>query len=100
MPKTAAQFGINPFDLAQSAAAATKYIGQLLKMFSGDMEAAVAAYNWGPGHVRRDIRQHGANWEQYLPAETKGYVEKVLHIKLVNQTGASPVMSAAALGQQ
>lgn len=72
MPGTAKEFGLkNPNDLGQSASAAARYLQQLMNMFGGDIERAVAAYNWGPGNVSR--RGLGS-----APAETRDYLRKVL----------------------
>lgn len=43
----------------------------------GDPEKAVAAYNAGPGGVQRAVQKGGENWKNYLPAETKGYLQSV-----------------------
>lgn len=72
MPKTAKEFGLSredTFDLGKSSAAAAKYLGQLLKMFHGNMQQAVSAYNWGPGNVMRK----GLGM---APAETVNYWRK------------------------
>lgn len=52
MPKTAAEFKINPLDPAASIDAAGKYMQQLRRMTTSWSEA-VAAYNWGIGNVMR-----------------------------------------------
>lgn len=61
-----------------STIAAAKYLKSLYRMF-GDWELALAAYNCGPGNVRKAIRRSGGKktfWEiyRYLPRETRGYV--------------------------
>ena len=61
-----------------STEAAAKYLKSLYRMF-GDWEVALAAYNCGPGNVRKAIRRSGGKktfWEiyNYLPRETRGYV--------------------------
>ena len=58
--------------------AACRYIQSLYDMF-GDWELALAAYNCGPGNVRKAIRRSGYKktfWEIYnhLPRETRGYL--------------------------
>jgi membrane-bound lytic murein transglycosylase D len=63
-------------ELATEAAA--KYLKSLYRMF-GNWELALAAYNCGPGNVRKAIRRSGGKttfWEiyNYLPRETRGYV--------------------------
>lgn len=65
-------------DPEKSTEAACKYLSQLYTIF-GDWELALAAYNTGPGNVRRAIRKSGGKktfWEIYpfLPRETRAYV--------------------------
>lgn len=65
-------------DPEKSTAAACKYLSQLYTIFH-DWELALAAYNTGPGNVRRAIRKAGGKrtfWEiyPYLPRETRAYV--------------------------
>ncbi len=53
MPRTAEAMGINdPFDPEENIAGGTQYLSRLLKMF-GNERLAVAAYNAGPGRVKR-----------------------------------------------
>lgn len=52
MPDTARRFGCSdPDDPAANIAAGTKYLGWLLKRFSGDVPLALAGYNAGEGNV-------------------------------------------------
>ncbi len=65
-------------DIYKSTRAACAYLKMLHSMFS-DWELAMAAYNCGPGAVRRAIRRAGNKtsfWEiyPYLPRETRSYV--------------------------
>lgn len=54
MPGTARGLGVsNSFDPLQNIMGGTKYIAQQLKAFGGDIEKALAAYNAGPGNVRK-----------------------------------------------
>ncbi len=96
MPGTWATYGGggSPFDLGQSAMAASRYMSKLLTEFGGNIAMALAGYNWGEGNVERDRRRWGSAWREHLPNETKGYLEKILpHI------GAqSPAVGAAAAG--
>ena len=52
IPATAKRFGCeDPNDPAQNITAGTKYLGWLLKRFSGNVELALAGYNAGEGAV-------------------------------------------------
>ena len=71
-------------DPVKSTEAAAKYIRSLYSMF-GDWELALAAYNCGPGNVRKAIRRSGYKnkfWDiyAYLPRETRGYVPQFVAI--------------------
>lgn len=71
MPRTAKGLGVNPHDPKQNITGGVKYLGQLHRQFNGDLRKTVAAYNAGPGAVRR---------AGGVPAyrETQRYVQKVL----------------------
>jgi len=71
-------------DPIKSTEAAAQYIKSLYNMF-GDWELALAAYNCGPGNVRKAIRRSGYKkkfWDiyRYLPRETRGYVPQFVAI--------------------
>lgn len=71
-------------DPEKSTDAACRYLTQLHTIF-GDWHMALAAYNSGPGTVRRAIRRSGYKktfWEvyPYLPRETRSYVPQFIAI--------------------
>lgn len=54
------------------------YLRAMLSEFGGDYRQALAAYNAGPGVVKKAVEKHGSNWLSKMPDETKKYVEKVM----------------------
>lgn len=74
MPGTAKDLGLrgnDAFDPVKSAGAAAKYLNQLLKANGGDLNKALASYNWGIGNVQK----HGMG---LMPEETRNYIPRVL----------------------
>jgi len=70
MPKTAADLGVtDPFDAAQNVRAGSRYLKQLLDRYKGNLQLALAAYNWGMGHLERNPNN--------LPKETRNYIVRV-----------------------
>lgn len=76
-PATAAQLGVNPRDPVQNITGGVMYLQQQLSSF-GDVSEALAAYNWGPGHVRDAVAKYGATWLQHAPGETQHYVLSIM----------------------
>jgi len=71
-------------DPEKSTDSACRYLRDLYNMFH-DWELALAAYNTGPGNVKRAIRRSGYKrsfWEIYphLPRETRSYVPQFVAI--------------------
>lgn len=77
MPATAAWLGVDPYNLAQNIDGGVRYLSQLLKQFGGDVQKALAAYNWGPGNLAKSIARHGEDWIWNLPAETSAYIARI-----------------------
>ena len=57
-----------------------EYYNAMYNKFQGDPYKAAAAYNAGPGRVDRAIteaKEKGGDYRDYLPAETKAYLDKI-----------------------
>ena len=70
------------FDAERATEAACKYMRQLYRIF-GDWHLVLAAYNTGPGNVKRAIRNCRGNndfWGIYncLPKQTRAYVPQFI----------------------
>ena len=52
------------------------YLEAMVREYDGDVSKALAAYNWGPGNLDKAVKEHGPNWLQAAPEETRSYVER------------------------
>lgn len=77
-PATAKRYGIDPTDPVQSIRGQAAYMSDLLKMFDGDYQKALAGYNWGEGNVQKAVEKHGDKWMAHAPASTQAYVRKIV----------------------
>lgn len=75
MPETAKRFNIkNRYNPQQNIMAGSMYLNELSKQFNGDLQLTIAAYNAGPGSVKK----YG---DQIPPfSETQKYVPKVIKL--------------------
>ncbi len=72
MPGTARRFAVrNSFDLAENVRGGTQYLRELLTMFNGRVDLALASYNAGEGRV--------INYGNKVPPfqETQNYVKRI-----------------------
>jgi len=70
MPGTARDLGVtDSFDPEQNVMGGTRYLRQMLERYDGNLDSALAAYNWGPGNVDKK--------GNHLPRETRAYLVKV-----------------------
>lgn len=67
---------VNPNDARASIFYAGALMASLYRMF-GDWSAALAAYNWGQGNMRKAIDANGTAWLAAVPRETYNYVTQV-----------------------
>lgn len=61
------------------------YLQAMVKNFKGDYDKALAAYNYGPGNVRKAIMNAAKaghdDWLSLTPKETQNYVRKIMRGK-------------------
>ncbi len=105
VPITAREIGIQRTrwvdgraDIQVATTAAIDYLSFLNAEFDGDWELTLAAYNAGPGRVRRAIRENVAKDEPTdfyslrLPKETRNYVPKfVALLTLIKDTNNNAI---------
>ena len=77
MPDTAKELGVDAEDGKQNLHGGICYMGKLMKQF-GSLDQALAAYNWGPGHLRRLLKERPRDWRQHLPPETGNYLDRII----------------------
>jgi soluble lytic murein transglycosylase-like protein len=88
MPGTAAQLGVNPFDLTANIDGGLTYLSQLHAQF-GDWGTALEAYNGGPGTVTRGT----------VSSAAQSYSTSVLAAAgMDSDSGAAPLDSADVSG--
>lgn len=70
MPGTARELGVqNPYDPEENVRGGVRYLKALLDRYGGQVDCALAAYNWGMGNLERNPDR--------LPVETAGYIDRV-----------------------
>lgn len=69
--------GGDRFSFKDQAGASGRYMQSLMRNYGGDIRKALAAYNWGPGNLDKDIAKNGGQWDSHLPAETRNYIAQI-----------------------
>jgi hypothetical protein len=70
MPATAKDLGVkDPYDPYENVMGGTRYLKGLLDRYDGNVDRALAAYNWGMGNVERSPDR--------LPLETRTYISRI-----------------------
>ena len=82
-------------DPEKATVAAAKYLKALSRMFNGDWNLVLAAYNGGPGRVSRAMKRSGIDdfWRlsatsKYLPRETREYVPLIMAAMIIGRNPA------------
>lgn len=90
MPSTARRLGVNPYYLSDNIKGGLMYYQRLYKMF-GSTELALAAYNAGPGVVKR--------YNKVPPyGETRHFVNKIMTEYNRQKTNPDPSISKVRSG--
>src|SRR5215471_2979248 len=90
MPATASRFGVHrAYDPAENIYGGTQYLKELLRMFSGRIDLALASYNAGEGAVLK----YGGNVPPYR--ETRDYVRRITRRYGADTTAISDKASAS-----
>ncbi len=73
------EFNLNKlrFDPDYNRQLGEAYYDMLVSKFDGDSYKAAAAYNAGPKRVQDLVETFGDKWADYLPDETKNYINKL-----------------------
>lgn len=90
LPSTAKKMGYNPYYLGENIKAGLTYYKMMYKMF-GSTELALAAYNAGPGNVKR----YGGQIPPYR--ETKRFVSVIMQDYKDMKINPDPAISKYAL---
>ncbi len=88
MPSTARKIGINPYSLVENIKGGLKYYLMMYKMF-GSVELALAAYNAGPGNVKK--------YNNAVPpfGETQRFVQKIMALQQVHKNDPAVLQAMA-----
>lgn len=101
MPHTQKEMGLkNPSDLAESAEKASQLLAMLMNRYGGDIQKALAAYNWGMGNVDRKGMANA-------PWETRDYVSTLSGRPMtinqqttINVTSGDPMAAGRAVARE
>jgi hypothetical protein len=77
MPETARDLGVRcAYNPAENIDGGTRFLGDLLDRYGGNVPMALPAYNWGPGNLDSG---------RSLPRETRNYLEAVGRLYPIRQ---------------
>ncbi len=91
MPSTARRMGLNPYSLNDNIKGGIMYYKKMYNMF-GSVELALAAYNAGPGNVKK--------YNNSIPpyAETRNFVRKITADVKRQKTTPDPIVAKVKSG--
>lgn len=91
MPSTARRMGLNPYSLNDNIRGGIMYYKKMYNMF-GSVELALAAYNAGPGNVKR--------YNNSIPpyAETRRFVTKIMSDVNRQKSTPDPIVAKVKSG--
>jgi len=104
MPGTAKQLGVtDAYNLEQNIEGGSKYLRMMLDEFGGNLKKAVAAYNCGPGNVRKAEKRgleipRIEETQKYVPA-VLAHAEKFNNGAPITVSGSSAVASVQVQAQ-
>lgn len=92
MPEVSRALGVtNPYDWIQSAMGGAELYQQLNQRYRGDIRKQLAAWNWSPSALDKDVAAHGDDWESYAPRETQNFIARVLKTMGTSKNGTVKV---------
>jgi len=90
---TAAGLNVNYMRPQENILGGTKYIASMLDMYGGDLNLALAAYNYGNDNLDKKINQCGREWGKLfacLPKETQDFVTIVTKYRNCYSSACKP----------
>lgn len=83
-------YGIKPVrddSEAENRRVGQEYLSAMLRKYKGNIDNALAAYNWGPGNVDKHLKKYGELTPEKLPKETRNYIPKVKNFMAQQERG-------------
>ena len=93
MPGTAKDLGVDATNAQQNVLGGTKLLTQLLAYYKGNLDDALAAYNWGMGNVDKRLAKG-----QAFPAQVQGYIDGVKNKIPAQTSGATTHDNSVTIG--
>lgn len=87
MPAVSRALGLtDPLDWRQNAMGAAELLSQLKGRYKGDLKKEIAAWNWNPSALDKDIAANGSDWSKNSPQETQELFKRVMKTLNANRT--------------